>query len=139
MKKLILKCYCHEGGMEFYFGDNFDATSIDTLYCPHCSEYAAYGSLLIRLHQAYDVEPGIWGIKFNDIVLKEQDKNFRKSSDYFINLFTSGKITFSFLKSPKDYEILGIAGETRALEAEIKKDIEKDARKKHKPKPIKKL
>ena len=139
MKKFIRKCYCQEGGMEFRCQNNFDATSIDILYCPRCSEYAAPDALLINIIKAFDIDLGIWGIKFNKEVLKVQDKNFRDSADYFCDLFVSGKIIFDFIKSHKDYEMIGIAGETKVYEKEIKKDIEKDLRKKHKPKPIKKL
>lgn len=138
MKRFVRKCLCEKNGMEFQAQDNFDANAVDEFYCPRCLDRAMPGTLMINLQKVFDIETGIWGVKFNEAVLSEQDKDFKKGRDYLINLFKSGRIIFGFLAKPGhvlSYEVLGLMGETMDEEfvEEVKKDMEKDQRKKHKP------
>ena len=127
--------------MEFKADNKYDATSVDVLYCPKCVQYAWNSTLLLRLKDTLDIEPGIWGIKFNKEVLSEQDKDFKGDGEYYIDLFTDKKVIFSFIKSSKDYDIVGLKAELNESEYNeiAKKDIEKDMRKKRNPKRIIKL
>jgi hypothetical protein len=131
--------------VEFLFGDGFDASSIDILYCPQCSEMAPRSSLLVNLKEAFDLETGIWAIKFHPYVLERQNSTFEDKRDYYVDLWNKKKIIFRLLTGPKGkkfkWNIIGLKGETLDVRYsfEIEKTIEKDRRKKHKPKRIKKL
>lgn len=141
MKKFIRQCYCEENGMEFESDNKYDATSVNILYCPKCVQYAWNNTLLVRIKEAFDIEPGIWGIKFNKEMLREQDRDYKEENEYLIDLFKGNKIIFSFLKSSDKHEILGIKADLSDGEYEkmARNDIDKDMRKKHNPKRIKKL
>lgn len=148
MKTFTRQCYCQRNGVRFQCQNKFDATSIDVLYCPECSEFAARDTLLINLEVAFDTPLGIWGIKFNNQALKKQDPKFVESRDYFIDLFKDKKCTFEFIaQKPKKYRysIIGLKGEypsqtpSQKYSEKARRPIDKDLRKKHNPPRITKL
>ena len=140
MKTFIRQCFCKSNGVEFVCEDKFDASSIDLLYCPKCSDRAELGSLILDLEEVYEQTIGIWAIKFNDSVLKEQDEDFRDQDEYYKDLFRSGKITFKFLKDDLEHHKVAIYGVKKIPARELAEySIEKDERKKHDIKAVKKL
>ena len=140
MKNFIRQCFCKSNGAEFVCEDKFDASSIDILYCPKCSDRAELGSLILDLKEAFEMPIGIWAIKFNKSVLKEQDDDFKDEDEYYKDLFKSGEITFKFLKDePKHHKVV-IYGVKKIPARELaESSIEKDERKKHDIKAVKKL
>lgn len=129
----LKRCFCKKNAIEFQSTRKIDEKSVDILFCPECSEYASEGSLLIKLlEEEFPPSPGIWGIKFNKEVLKEQDQDFKDTKEYYERLFLGGKCTFNliFKKNKKKpiFEILGIKeklGKEELLSGQTKKMIEK--------------
>lgn len=145
MKKDYISCYCGKNNTKFLFSKDFSVLTVDVLYCPQCSELAPNKSLLINVKVAYELKIGVWAIKFNPTILKEQDRNFKDKENYYLNLWDENKIFFKMLSGrageESRWELIGLKGTTPEVKYsfEVEKVITKDRRKKHSPKRIKKL
>lgn len=104
------KCFCQKTKVEFRSDEKFDENVVDVLYCPSCVDRASGNALIVRVTGIPEML-GLWGINFNEVVLKEADKNFKDNDDYFVDLFTGGRCTFEAVwkkRKKPTYEIVGI-------------------------------
>lgn len=109
------KCYCNGKNIELRLAKGFTEDAIDVLYCPDCLDQAGPETLVVNVLRAPG-RAGLWGVKFNKTVLKEQDPDgFTDKYLYFAGVFVMQKCSFGFL--PRDvkirspYRLLGWKGD----------------------------
>lgn len=109
------KCFCNKKEINLRLGKGFTEDVIDILYCPDCLDQAGPETLVINVLRSPG-NIGLWGIKFNKVVLKEQDPDeYIDKYLYFAGVFIMQKCIFDFI--PKDvkirspYRILGYFGD----------------------------
>lgn len=110
MKKIVKECYCKKEKIKFRCQDRlYHADVVDLLYCPTCVDRASQDTLILEIIKKD--KSGLWGIKYNSLILREKDKkNFKDNEKYYIDLFESGKCIFDFIsqKTKKGlYRIIG--------------------------------
>ena len=130
IKTFTKDCFCKKESVNFVC--DFSENVVDEVYCPNCSDRASDDSLLIKI-TAIPGMMGIWGIRYNKVVLKDLDSNFKDDEEYLIKVFEK---KCSFEKIPRRtsqafYEIVGLKGNLShhkgedALSGPDKKMIEK--------------
>ncbi|MBU0731918.1 hypothetical protein KKC88_03505 [Patescibacteria group bacterium] len=109
------KCFCNKKKIKLRLAKDFTENVIDILYCPDCLDQAGPETLVVNVLRDKN-NIGLWGIRFNKIVLKDQDpEEYIDKYLYFAGVFIMQKCIFDFL--PKDvkirspYRILGYKGD----------------------------
>lgn len=113
-------CFCQKSEVKFHVDENLNKNVVDILYCPVCVDRASGDALIVRVTDIPGMI-GLWGINFNEAVLKDIDENFRDSDNYFENLFASGRCTFEAVwkkRKKPTYEIIGIKSSFSKLKIE---------------------
>lgn len=112
------KCYCQKKNIKLRLAKGFTEDAVDILYCPECLDQAGPETLVIDVQRSRG-NTGLWGIKFNKLVLKDQDPDeYIDKYMYFAGVFIMQKCIFNFLpadiKIRSPYRVLGYKGDIPA-------------------------
>lgn len=89
------QCFCQKTN-ETFRTDYDDENVLDVVFCPDCVDRSGANTVLVDI-TGVPGRTGLWGLKFNDVVIKKFDENFTVSDENFIKIFDSQYCTFDFI------------------------------------------
>lgn len=113
MTKFTITCFCKKSNIKFRSANNYGASIIARVYCPHCSKRAPEEALFIKVN-GVPKKDGIYAIDWNQGILKYMAPGFHDHEHWYRDFFGKKKLIFDFIPAKSKqplHEIIGLKEE----------------------------